>query len=208
MDGFSLAIFAQRVAEVYTGLITCSSKDARRFASFASHLQDEKDYLESPQFKEDRKYWFERVADEPFPTSFSTSLAGAAASSHFFRETIYLSPSMLNKLDMIANSAGATWKQAVIAAVSAYAYRITGASDIILTLPVLGRIGSLSRRIPGMMSNALPLRLTLHSSLSLSNLVQQVSTELRQLLQHQRYSGEICTDISTSAAVAGGQQGQ
>ena len=190
MDGFSLAIFAQRVAEVYTGLITCSSKDARRFASFASHLQDEKDYLESPQFKEDRKYWFERVADEPFPTSFSTSLAGAAASSHFFRETIYLSPSMLNKLDMIANSAGATWKQAVIAAVSAYAYRITGASDIILTLPVLGRIGSLSRRIPGMMSNALPLRLTLHSSLSLSNLVQQVSTELRQLLQHQRYSGE------------------
>ena len=48
MDGFSLAIFAQRVAEVYTGLITCSSKDARRFASFASHLQDEKDYLEFP----------------------------------------------------------------------------------------------------------------------------------------------------------------
>ena len=150
----------------------------------------------SPQFKEDRKYWFERVADEPFPTSFSTSLAGAAASSHFFRETIYLSPSMLNKLDMIANSAGATWKQAVIAAVSAYAYRITGASDIILTLPVLGRIGSLSRRIPGMMSNALPLRLTLHSSLSLSNLVQQVSTELRQLLQHQRYSGEDLHRIS------------
>ena len=201
MDGFSRAIFAQRVAEVYTGLTTCSSKDARRFASFASHLQDEKDYLESTQFKEDRKYWFERFADKPFPTSFSTSLAGAAVSSHFFRETIYLSPSMLNKLDITANSAGATWKQAVIAAFSAYAYRITGASDIILTLPVLGRIGSLSRRIPGMMSNALPLRLTLHSSITFSNLVKQVSTELRQLLQHQRYRGEdLQRDLQLSSA--------
>jgi nonribosomal peptide synthetase DhbF len=201
MDGFSRAIFAQRVAEVYTGLVTCSSKDARRFASFASHLQDEKDYLESTQFKEDRKYWVERFADEAFPTSFSTSLAGAVASSHFFRETIYLSPSMLNKLSIIANSAGATWRQAIIAAVSAYAYRITGASDIILTLPVLGRIGSISRRIPGMMSNALPLQLTLHSSMTLSNLVQQVSTELRQLLRHQRYRGEdLHRDLHRSSA--------
>lgn len=200
MDGFSRAIFAQRVAEVYTGMITCSSKDARRFASFASHLQDEKVYLESTQFKEDRKYWFERFSDEPFPTSFSTSLAGAVGSSHFFRETIYLSASMLNKLDLIANSAG-SWRQTVIAAVSAYAYRITGASDIILTLPILGRIGSLSRRIPGMMSNALPLRLTLHSSMTLSNLVQQVSTELRQLLHHQRYRGEdLHRDLHLSSA--------
>jgi nonribosomal peptide synthetase DhbF len=201
MDGFSRAIFAQRVAEVYTGLITCSPKDARRFASFASHLQDEKDYLESTQSQEDRKYWFERFADEPSPTSFSTSLTGAVASGHFFRETIYLSPSMLNKLDLIANSAGATWRQAVIGVVSAYAYRITGASDIILTLPVLGRNGSLSRRIPGMMSNALPLRLTLHSSVTLSDVVQQVSTELRQLLHHQRYRGEdLHRDLHLSSA--------
>lgn len=201
MDGFSRAIFAQRVAEVYTGLITGFSEDARRFEPLTSHLEDEKDYLESPQFKEDRKYWFERFADEPSPTSFSPALAGAAATGQFLRETIYLVPSMLNKLDRVANSAGATWRQAVIAAVAVYAYRITGASGIILTLPVHARIGPLSRRIPGMLSNALPLRLTLHSSMTLSDLVQQVSTELRQLLHHQRYRGaDLRSDLRLNGA--------
>src|ERR1700730_13479248 len=201
MDGYGRAIFAQRVAEAYTELITCSHQSGKLFSSYVSHLQDEDAYLKSEQFIEDRKYWLERFADRPNPTSFSN--ASAVACNHFLRRTIYISPSELDSLSRIAQSARASWKQVIIAAVAAYSYRITGSTDIILTLPVLGRVGVSSRRVPGMMSNALPLRLSLHSSMSLSKLVQQVAVELRQLLHHQRYRGE---DLRRDIRIGGGSQ--
>jgi len=188
MDGFGRAIFAKRVAEAYTGLITRSPQGKEKFLSYCSYLQDEDAYLKSEQFIDDRKYWLERFVDRPDPTSFSKSFA--AASTHFLQQTIHVSPSTLEKLRAIAQSAGATWKQVIVASVAAYSCRIIGSDDIVLTLPVLGRVGPSSRSIPGMMSNALPLRLKLHASMTLSSLVRQVSTEIRQLLHHQRYRGE------------------
>ena len=158
MDGFGRAIFAKRVAEAYTGLITRSpqGKEKEKFLSYCSYLQDEDAYLKSEQFIDDRKYWLERFVDRPDPTSFSKSFA--AASTHFLQQTIHVSPSTLEKLRAIAQSAGATWKQVIVASVAAYSCRIIGSDDIVLTLPVLGRVGPSSRSIPGMMSNALPLR--------------------------------------------------
>src|SRR6202012_2934950 len=78
----------------------------------------------------------------------------------------------------------------VIAAAAAYTHRLTGAHEIILGLPVPGRVGKTARRVPGPMMNTVPLRLSLHPKLSLVDLVQQVAQEVRQTLRHQRYRGE------------------
>lgn len=201
MDGYSRAIFAQRVAEVYTELITGFHQDDKKFSSYVWHLEDDDAYVRSEQFINDRKYWLARFADRPDPTSFSNSFA--VVSDDFLRRTIYVSPSKLERLSAIDQSARVSWKQVIIAAAAAYSSRITGSTDIILTLPVTGRIGASSRRVPGMMSNALPLRLTVHPSMTLSKLVQQVSKEIRELLRHQRYRGE---DLRRDIRIGGGSQ--
>jgi amino acid adenylation domain-containing protein len=201
MDGFSRAIFAQRVAEVYTELATCAFREEKKFSSYVTHLQNENAYLKSEHFCDDREYWLERFTDRLNPTSFSNSFA--VPSDHFLRQEMYVSPAMVNSLRAIARCARTSWKQVIIAAVAAYAYRITGSSDIILTLPVLGRVGVSSRRVPAMVSNTLPLRLRLHSSMALSSLVLQVAIEIRQLLHHQRYRGE---DLRRDIRVGGRSQ--
>jgi nonribosomal peptide synthetase DhbF len=188
MDGYSRAIFAHRVAEIYTQLTRRSHRDDKKFSSYESHLCAEDAYLKSRQFSDDQKYWLERFADRSESTSLANALA--PASDRFLRQTIDLSPSELHRLNTIGQADRASWKPAIIAAVAAYASRITGSADIILTLLVTGRTGAASRRVPGMMSNALPLRLTVHSRMTLSELVQQVSIEHRQLLRHQCYRGE------------------
>ena len=201
MDGYSRAIFAQRVAEVYTELITGFHQDDKKFSSYVSHLQNDDAYVKSEQFIDDRKYWLARFADRPNPTSFSNLFA--VASNRFLRRTIYIPPSELDSLSAIGQSARASWKLVIIAAIAAYSTRITGSTDIILTLPVTGRIGKSLRRVPCMMSNALPLRLTVHLSMALSKLVQQVSAETPQLLHHQRYRGE---DLRRDLGIGPGSQ--
>ncbi|HMF05412.1 MAG TPA: condensation domain-containing protein [Methylocella sp.] len=188
MDGFSRAIFAQRVAKIYTELMTRAHRDENKFLSFESYLRDDDAYFKSEQFSDDRKYWLERFADRPEPTSLANGFA--PASDRFLRQTIVLSQSELDGLNAVAQSVEASWKQVIVAAVAIYASRITRSADIVLTLPVSGRTGAAARRVPGMMSNALALRLSVHSHKTLSEHVRQVAAEIQQLLRHQRYRGE------------------
>ncbi len=78
----------------------------------------------------------------------------------------------------------------MIVASAVYLYRGTGAEDLILGLPVPGRTGRLERRIPGMTTNVLPLRLSLSRHLSIEQLARQVSAATRAALRHQRYRYE------------------
>ena len=59
-----------------------------------------------------------------------------------------------------------------------------------LGLPVTGRLGAVSRRTPGMLSNVLPLRLTVHPGMSVSQLIEKVAEHVRRGLLHQRYRTE------------------
>jgi nonribosomal peptide synthetase DhbF len=187
-DGYSRGIFAQRVAEVYTNLVTGSDRHDKKFSTCLRQLENEASYRRSEQFTDDRDYWLGMFGGQPSLTSFSG--LSAPASNRFLRQTIHIPQPSLERLGVIGRSAGAGWKQVIIAAIAVYAYRITGVDDIILTLPVSGRMSASSRRVLGMMSNALPLRLALHSSMALSELVRQVSIQVRELLCHQGYRGE------------------
>ncbi len=72
------------------------------------------------------------------------------------------------------------------AATAILLHRLTGADDVVIGLPVAAR-GEAARRIPGMASNVLPLRLALHPGMTVAEVLGQVSQRLRQALPHQRY---------------------
>ena len=75
----------------------------------------------------------------------------------------------------------------IITAVAAiYLYRVTSAEDLVLCLPVLAR-SPLSRRIPGTAANLLPLRLTVHPSMPVTEVINQTVREIRNVLNHQRF---------------------
>ena len=92
-------------------------------------------------------------------------------------------------MNEIVVSCGVRLPQTLIAAVAIYLFRLSGASDIILSLPVTNRAGE-SRKIPGMTSNVLPLRLTLQPGRRFTEIVGLVATEIRKVLNHRRYMKE------------------
>ena len=86
-----------------------------------------------------------------------------------------------------ASRFGATWSDLCVAATAIYVHRMTGSTNVILALPVMCRLGSASLRVPGMVMNVLPLRLTVHSQMGLSDLIGQIVSEIRAVRKHQRY---------------------
>ena len=188
IDGFGVVLFKRRVADIYTMLVNKLPCSENPFGSLAVLLEEDSFYRASERFARDRRYWLDYLADRPEPVS----LSGRPATncSCFLRQSAHLPPSSAETLRSVARGARAGLPQFIVAATALYLHRLTSAQDLVLGLPVTGRLGAVSRRTPGMLSNVLPLRLTVHPGMSLSQLIEKVAEHVRRGLLHQRYRTE------------------
>lgn len=188
IDGFGFSLIARRVARIYSALVDGLPPDADAFKSFHQILEEEAAYRDSKRFEQDRQFWLDHFADKPNPVSLADRTARTSHS--FLRRTAQFPPSGVDRLHAAAQRMQANWSDVVIAAAAAYVYRLTGSRDVILGLPMMGRLGSVSLRIPGMVVNLLPLRLSVHPDMSFSGLVRQVAQEIGEVRRHHGYRHE------------------
>ena len=189
MDGFTAGLFARRVASVYTALADghpVPEDDA--LGPLSLLIEEESAYRNSERFMRDRDYWMSRFADRPEPLSLASRQSPNVGG--LLRQTINLPPDCVKELRRIARTTGASLPQILIAAAAAYLYRITGVDDLVIGMPVTARTNSRQRQVPGMVANAVPLRLAMNPNLSMTELLRQVGREVRQILRHQSYRYE------------------
>ncbi|MED4557647.1 non-ribosomal peptide synthetase DhbF [Bacillus subtilis] len=188
IDGFGFSLIAQRVASTYTALIKGQTAKSRSFGSLQAILEEDTDYRGSEQYEKDRQFWLDRFADAPEVVSLTDR--APRTSNSFLRHTAYLPPSDVNALKEAARYFSGSWHEVMIAVSAVYVHRMTGSEDVVLGLPMMGRIGSASLNVPAMVMNLLPLRLTVSSSMSFSELIQQISREIRSIRRHHKYRHE------------------
>ncbi|MGQ9003774.1 non-ribosomal peptide synthetase DhbF [Bacillus subtilis] len=188
IDGFGFSLIAQRVASTYTALIKGQTAKGRPFGSLQAILEEDTDYRGSEQYEKDRQFWLDRFADAPEVVSLADR--APRTSNSFLRHTAYLPPSDVNALKEAARYFSGSWHEVMIAVSAVYVHRMTGSEDVVLGLPMMGRIGSASLNVPAMVMNLLPLRLTVSSSMSFSELIQQISREIRSIRRHHKYRHE------------------
>ncbi|WP_116209721.1 non-ribosomal peptide synthetase [Streptomyces olivoreticuli] len=184
-DGFSLALFAQRVAESYTAHVDGSQSAGTPLAPLRALLDQDAAYRASEQYAEDRQYWAERLADHPEPPRLADHPIRPATAR--IRHSAVLPQETEARLREAADKAGVRMAAVMTAATAALTHRLTGAPEVVLALPVSARPGSALRRIPGMASNVLPLRLEVHPHTTLRDLVKETADEIRRILRHQQY---------------------
>ncbi|NED79132.1 non-ribosomal peptide synthetase, partial [Streptomyces sp. SID11233] len=78
----------------------------------------------------------------------------------------------------------------LLAAQALHVSRTTAREDVVLGLPLMGRLGSAALRVPGMVMNVVPLRLRVDPAESFARLVRRVVTAVREARRHQRYRYE------------------
>nr|QIE08470.1 non-ribosomal peptide synthetase [Streptomyces sp.] len=188
MDGFGYSLLVRRTAEVYTALARGEEPGPRTFGRLADLVGQDAGYRASADFAADRAHWSGAFADRPQAPQLAGR--GALPSRTFRRRTAHLPPETTEGIRELATRLRATWPDVLIAAKALYTSRATDRSDVVLGLPMMGRMGSAALRVPGMVMNVLPLRLTVHPRTTFAELVRQVVLGIREARRHQRYRYE------------------
>ncbi|MYS74503.1 AMP-binding protein, partial [Streptomyces sp. SID5926] len=188
MDGYGYSLLVRRTAEVYSALVRGEEPAPRDFGHLADLVADDTAYRESAAFQADRSHWAEAFADRPEAARLAGR--GALPSRTFLRRTAHLSPGTTGRLKDLAARLRATWPDVLIAAQALYTARATARTDVVLGLPMMGRMGSVALRVPGMVMNVLPLRLAVFPEETFAELVRRVVLGVREVRRHQRYRYE------------------
>ncbi|MCX5192879.1 amino acid adenylation domain-containing protein [Streptomyces sp. NBC_00249] len=188
MDGFGAALFARRVAELYTAATHGETAPAGRFGTMGELLLEEKEYDSSAAFKQDEEFWqAERDADPAREHSTWPPLAGP---SDFERFTATVPTDVTHALRTLAADLGVSLSRLLIALTGRHLQATSGTRCAAMELPVTARTTPLARSTPAMMMNGVPLTLTLPPGTTLPELLRHTADRVRTLLPHQRFRGE------------------
>ncbi|MFE7856058.1 amino acid adenylation domain-containing protein [Streptomyces sp. NPDC057403] len=201
MDGYSCGLVAQRVAEVYTALTRSEPCRETRFRSITRLLDEEREYRSSPQLERDRAFWSRQPAADAAPLL----LVGrsAAPADVPLRETACLAKETVTDICTAAGLGQSAWPGAVLALSGAYFAQLTGQDAVTLELPVTSRVTAVQRYTPSMLSNILPLTVRVRPEAGIAEVLADVSSSVRGLLQRQRYRQE---DLHSDLGRAGWQR--
>src|SRR5438876_8757260 len=95
----------------------------------------------------------------------------------------------------------ARYHHIISAATAVFLHRLTSSNDLVVGLPVAARNG-VSRFTPGMVSNVLPLRVSVRPNMTMSEVVGQTSWQMRRVLKHQQYQ---IADLRRDGGIANGR---
>ncbi|MFY0144202.1 amino acid adenylation domain-containing protein [Bacillus cytotoxicus] len=201
MDGYGFSLLVQKVAKVYTRLMNQQSYHEKPFGSLQQVLAEDAAYRNSSQIEKDRNFWLERFQD--LSEVISLAEHTSKASKEFLRQTASLSHLQTTSLQQVALECNVNWPDLIIAALAIYLHKLTSAKDIVLGLPMMGRLGSASIHTPSMVMNVVPLRVSLSSHMSFAEVAEQVAHEIREIRLHQKYRHE---ELRRDLKLLGGNQ--
>nr|QEO74421.1 condensation domain-containing protein [uncultured bacterium] len=187
IDGYGVHLVGARLAELYSAYVADEPEPGDGFGRLDALLRQEADYRSSAAFAEDRDYWLGRFGDRPPAMRLPASISRVTDDERRLRIVRPIDRADIDGLATTAARAQSTWQVVLLAAVAAYLHRITARRDILIGLPVTGRRTSVSRRVPGMVTNTVALRLAVTEDSKLTGLVPQVAEEVREALRHERY---------------------
>ncbi|OZG25974.1 non-ribosomal peptide synthetase [Williamsia sp. 1138] len=188
IDGYGAILLINRASDLYTAALDNHDPNPPSVPPLTELNTAEDAYRSSTRFAKDRAYWMGKAAGLPDPVSLSPTSAAPDVCPR--RIGGLLSPQLTAALDVAAQQTNSFQTPMLIAALAAYVSHVTGTDDVVLSLPVSGRTSAVLRRSGGMVSNVVPIRVTISPTTTVSELVGQVQLELTGALRHQRYRSE------------------
>lgn len=195
IDGYGMTLFSNRVSALYdaqgaaAGGETHTPKTGNaEFGVLSDVFSEDDTYRESERRQRDAEYWNEYLQGLP---EMPLPAGGKAVSSHTFEHTTQNLPdSFMVRLKRCADEHRVPWPDLLTALTAAYWQRMGGLAEAVVGVPYMGRLGSMSARVPAMVMNILPLRISAGEPDTLSDLLAQVSRALVKARRHGRYRSE------------------
>ena len=193
-DAFGASLVERRVAGLYLALIDGMPTTTEVSPSFIELLQENDAYAISTHLDRDKLFWRAQLAGRPDPLTLSGRRPDW--SDELIHSAGALPRTTAAALERVGQAHGASLAAVITASTAVYLSRMTGSRDVVLGMPVAARASPKLRRIVGLASNVVPLRLTVDLAPTLSDLLQQTGRRMREALRHQRYpAGALRRDL-------------
>ncbi|MGU3293527.1 condensation domain-containing protein [Williamsia sp. M5A3_1d] len=185
-DGFAALSCLHEGVDRYNAAMAGEEYEVAPRATLAEVTADDERYRTGSRRDADAAYWAQKVVDLPAPVSLAREQTGRLHPDHAIagRE---LSADTRAALDARAEQFGGSAAALLASAFGAYLAVVTGRDDVVLTLPITGRVTAKIKRAGGMLANMLPVRVDAVGQHSPESLVAAVGAELTGCLRHQRY---------------------
>jgi amino acid adenylation domain-containing protein len=151
------------------------------FSEFALIRDADTKYLQSPRFESDGAHW-KALADRYVETTVLSGSHHSTTPRHPVVRRLFSGnglPASVGRFDVAK----------AIASVAVFVARTTGCTDVTLSLPVSGRTTAALKRSVGMLSNLLPLPISVNDGDTFAQLTEQVTRALSGALRHQHFRG-------------------
>ncbi|WP_070009638.1 non-ribosomal peptide synthetase [Streptomyces abyssalis] len=204
LDAFGCALVTRRVAEIYTARTEGRPHEEDELVPLSALDAEDAEYRACELPDEDRDFWLSRYAGRPEPVSLATgpagdARAGSSPSGRVRSRTVSLTKEASARVRAATRHTGTDPGAVLLAAVAAYVHRLTGATDVVLGLPVDGRISRSSRRVPGAAGDVAALRAAVAPGTAFTRLVREVALESRRVRRHQRFRHEeLCVRLGVA----------
>lgn len=189
-DGYGGGLIARRLADVYTAYAQGAEPEANCFCTVQEMVAAEAGYRSSERWKRDREYWHQQLAHLPAPATVSRSHRRYGLSNELRRSVGHFGAETARRLTELGKTAEASLPQVLIALILAYYQRATGVYDLVVGMPVSGRVKSELRRSVSVSANVVPIRIRFAPNMTALELFREVSQVVRQALRRQQYRYE------------------
>ena len=189
IDGFSGSMVVKRLSVIYNAYLAGLSVPSLQIEGIASLHELEKKYRQSQRFNRDRAFWMQQLADAPVSPTLAVR-RNYMRESGLLRASGFFDSDKVKALRDLGRLYATTLPQVLIALVATYYYRLTRAEDLIFGMPVTGRVNDRYRKIPGLVANAVLIRLKMKPNMRFFELFSQVSLVVKNALRHQQYRYE------------------
>ncbi len=186
LDGYGVALFEARVAQLYRHGTGRGTQGAP-FRGFAEFLDEDAAYAAGPSFARDRAFWQAQLARPGRLPVLRKGGEDYAAAGHYAEPA--LEARLPARLAELAAATGIGWPDLLVLAASAYLHgNLPREEDMLpVWLPCMSRLGSVAARVPCLAVNILPLHVGLSAAEPFGAWLERMGRELRALRRHGRY---------------------
>ncbi|MDH3008112.1 amino acid adenylation domain-containing protein [Gordonia alkanivorans] len=195
-DGYGALVCLHEAVARYNAAVAAETRVPPRRATLAEVVADDAAYRQSTRHEKDHAFWAERAAGLPERVSLATHPATTGIRNETVVVAGMLDADLDSRLRRRARELDASVAAVLTAAFAAFLARMSGADDIVLSLPVTARTTARIKQSMGMVSNMLPLRVDGVGAATCADVVAAVTSEITAVLRHQRYRSE---DIRAAA---------
>ncbi len=199
-DGYAMALWSQRVAELYAARLG-PAPERKPLTALVDVVADDASYRAGAKRAADASYWRERFAQMPEVAGLASGRAVAA--HHCHRISTALPLAVATALKTQAKQLDIGWPDLLTALTALYCQRMAAADSTVLGIPFMGRLGTAAARASCIAMNVLPLRVDSHTGQPIADYVEQSARAQLQARRHGRYRSE---QLRRDLGLLGGQR--